>query len=178
MSVDWGALFRLDAGALELAIRTALVYLALIVAFRALGRRRMGALQMPDLLLIVLIADGVQNGMAGEYTSITGALIVAGTLIGCNWVLDYLSYRFTVMSRLLEPQQLTLVEDGRMLRRNMRREFISEDELRSQLRVEGIEDLSEVKKACLEPDGELSVLKYQDGEERPHTNRARVRRVQ
>ena len=178
MSVDWGALFRLDAGVLELAIRTSVVYLALIFGFRALGRRRMGALQMTDLLLIVLIADGVQSGMAGEYTSLTGAIVVGGTLIGCNWVLDYLSYRFKVVQRLLEPAELKLVEHGRIVRRNLHREYITEDELRSQLRAQGVEDLSEVKEACLEPDGELSVMKYQDGEERPNPHAARLRRVQ
>ena len=175
MSVDWNALFRLDTSLVELVVRTSVVYLALIFGFRVLGRREMGALEPTDLLLIVLIADGVQNGMAGEYGSVTGALVVAGTLIGWNWVLDYLSYRSELARRLLEPRQLKLVEHGRMVRRNMRREHITEDELRSQLRVEGIEDLGEVKEACLEPDGELSVIKYQDGEERPKSTGRRLR---
>ena len=159
MSLDWGELFRFDVGALELFVRTSIVYLALLAVLRVIARREIGSLELPELLMIVLVADGVQNGMAGEYESISGALVVAGTLIGWNYFLDWLAFRSLWFRRLIRPAPLKLVENGRMLRRNMRKEMISEDELRYNLRVQGIEDLSEAKLVCMEPDGELSVVK-------------------
>lgn len=171
MSFDPGSVFRLDVSALELVIRTSLVYLALLTAMRVISRREMGSLELPDLLMVVLIADGVQNGMAGNYNSFTGALIVAGTIIGWNYALDALSYRFGPIRRLIRPAPLPLVKDGRLLRRNMRRELISLGELQSQLRAQGVENLNEVRLACLEPDGELSVLKAGGDEQQPRPHR-------
>ncbi len=160
MSIDIGEMLRLDVSAVELAVRTSVIYLLLVTAMRVVTRREMGALELPDLLMIVLIADGVQNGLAGQYQSLTGALIVAGTLIGWNYMLDALAYRFAFFRKLLRPAPLKLVENGRMLRHNMRRELVTVDELHHQLRTHGIEDLRDVKVAYLEPDGELSVITF------------------
>lgn len=165
MSIDWAALFRLDSSALELIVRVSVVYWAVILAFRVLGRRQMGAMGLIDVLLVVLIADGVQNGLAGDYKSISGALVVVSTLVAWSLALDILSFRFSFVRRLLQPGQLKVVENGRMLRQQMRREFITRDELESQLRAQGIEDIAEVKSACLEPDGELSVVKWKPDED-------------
>lgn len=177
MSLDLEGLFRLNVSGLELFVRTSLVYLGLIVAMRALGRREMGAFEIPDLLMVVLIADGVQNGMAADYDSVTGALIVGGTLIGWNYVLDMLTGRSAFVRKLVRPAELKLVENGRLLRRNMRREFISEDELMSQLRMQGINDVGEVKVACLEPGGELSVIKRDTSAEEQDQSGSQRRRT-
>ena len=158
MSVDLDQLFRLDVSGLELVLRTSLVYIGLLTGFRIVARRRMGALAVSDMLIVVLIADGVQNGMSGEYNSVTGAAIVAATLLGWDVLLDALAARSKLVERLLSPSPLKLIENGRMLRRNMRKEFITEEELGSKLRAHGIEDMARVKLACLEPDGELSVV--------------------
>ena len=163
MTLHPDQLFRLDVSALELVVRTSIVYLGLLAAIRVVGRREMGSMELPDLLMVVLIADGVQNGMAGEYGSVTGALVVAGTIIGWNYALDALAYRYPPVQRLVRPAPLPVIRDGRMLRRNMRRELISVEELESQLRAQGIEDIHEVRLACLEPEGELSVFK-RDGQ--------------
>ena len=174
--MDIGELFRLDANILELVIRASVLYLGLILGFRVLSRREMGSLELSDMLLVVLIADGVQNGLTGEYQSVTGGLVVAATLIGWNYALEALAYRFTFVRNLLSPSQLKLIEKGRMLRRNMRKEFISEDELRSQLRAQGIEDFGEVRLACLEPDGELSVFPFKDKDKDQDRPKAQHRR--
>lgn len=159
MSVDFGALFGLDVGAVELVLRTSVIYLLLVAVLRLLARREMGSVDLPDLLLLVLVADGVQNGMAGEYTSITGALIVAGTLFAWNYLLDYLAFRSVLMRRVLQPAPLELVKDGRMNRRNMRRELFSRDELMAELRLQDIDDIAQVELACLEHNGNVSVRK-------------------
>jgi uncharacterized membrane protein YcaP (DUF421 family) len=140
---------------LELFVRASVIYLGLLLAMRTLGWREMGAFEMPDMLLIVLIADGVQNGMAGAYQSVTGALIVGGTLLGWNYLLDWLSFRFPRVRKLVQPGRLQLVEHGRILERNLRRALVTEEELEAQLSIQGVEDIHEVKAAYLEPQGEL-----------------------
>ena len=176
MSLDLGKLFSIDVGILELIVRTSIVYLSLIILMRVIARREMGALQLPDLLLVVLIADGVQNGMAGEYESITGALVVAATLIGWNYALDWLTFHSALVRRLVRPGELKLVEDGRLMRRNMRQEMVTEEELWTHLRVQGVEDLEQVKQVCLESNGELSVIK-RDPEEDEDRKRKRHTRI-
>jgi uncharacterized membrane protein YcaP (DUF421 family) len=164
MTLDLGELFRIDTSPLELFVRATVVYLGLLAAMRVLSWREMGALEMPDMLVIVLIADGVQNGMSGAYQSVTGALIVGGTLLGWNYALDWLSYHVPAVRRLIRPRRLELVRAGHVLTRELRRALVTEDELRAQLRIQGVEDVREVKSACLEPQGELSVIRYDKGE--------------
>ena len=168
---NWGEVFRLDVNPLELMVRTSIVYLVLVIALRLVARREVGAFELPELLMIVLIADGVQNGLAGDYHSLPGALIVAGTLIGCNYALDWLEYHSRLAHKLLRPPALKLAEDGRLLRRNMRRELITERELRDHLRLQGIEDLSEVKLVYLEANGEMSVIKREKDEDESQPRR-------
>jgi uncharacterized membrane protein YcaP (DUF421 family) len=167
VSIDLREMFSLDVNLLQLFLRTSIVYFVLLLMMRVVTRREMGSFELPDLLMVVLIADGVQNGMAGDYKSVTGALVVAATLIGWNYALDLLSYRSSLVRSLLRPSLLPLVRDGRMLRRNMRRELVTPDELTQHLRVQGVEDVRDVRLAILEPDGEISVFKYGDGEQRP-----------
>lgn len=155
-------MFQPDESLIELVGRTSIIYLALLVTLRAIGRREMGTLGLPDLLMVVLLADGVSNGLSGQYNSVTGALVVSATIIAWNYALDALAYHVPVVNRLMEPSPLKLVERGRMLPRNMRREFMSEEELRRHLRSQGVEDLRKVKLACMEPDGRLSVILFDD----------------
>jgi uncharacterized membrane protein YcaP (DUF421 family) len=163
---DLETMFRLDENALELFLRTSVIYLGLIFALRIIGRRETGALELPELLMIVLIADGVQSGMAGAYTSVTGAVIVAATLIGWNYTITVLTYNFPFARNLLRPKPLILVQDGAYQRHHMRREMVTRDELDSMLRVQGVDDIRLVKQACLEPDGELSVSRLDNHESR------------
>lgn len=159
MSVDWGELFRLSVPPLELIVRGSAMYLFLLLLFRVVVKRRVGAIGMADLLVLVIIADAAQNGMAGEYRSITDGFILVATIIGWNYVFDWLSYRSTVLRRLLEPPPLLLIENGRIVRRHLGIEFISEAELKSKLREQGVDDAAEVEKAYIEPDGAVTVIK-------------------
>jgi uncharacterized membrane protein YcaP (DUF421 family) len=90
----------------------------------------------------VLIADAAQNAMAVEYRSLTEGAVLCGTLIGCNYLLDWLAYRFPMLQKVLEPAPLPVVRNGRLLHRNMRAELITKDELLSQLRQQDVTDLS------------------------------------
>ena len=115
------------------------------------------------ILMIVLISEGVGTGMYGKNLSVSGALIVAGTLLAWSHLFDWLIFRYPLAQRILRGSPLKLVENGRLQRRNMRRELVSEAELKSHLRSHGIEDFAEVKVAYLEPNGELSVIKREAG---------------
>jgi uncharacterized membrane protein YcaP (DUF421 family) len=116
-----------------------------------------------DLLVVVLLADAAQNAMADEYRSISDGLILVGTIIFWNYFLDWLGYRFPAVDRILTPSPLLLIKDGELIRRNMRREFIAEKELMRLLRVQGVEDVAQVRKAYLEGDGRLSVFTKEEG---------------
>lgn len=155
---DWGELFGLSVSPWELIIRGTAIYWFLIIVFRLMPRPT-GSVGIADILLLVIIADAAQNAMAGEYRSITDGMILISTIIGWNVFIDWLSYVSPKMRAVLEPRELLLVRDGRMLRRNMRRELISEPELMSKLREEGVADVKEVKAAYVERDGHISVIK-------------------
>lgn len=160
MSIDWNHLFVPTTPLLELVLRGTIMYLVLLAAMRILVRRHIGSLNLMDLLLVVLIADAAQNAMADEYHSITEGFVICGTLIGWNYLMDALAYRYDFVARLLEPPPLPLIKHGRLQRRNMRTEFVTEDEVLSQLRQQQIESIADVRLAHLEPDGSLSAFRF------------------
>ena len=156
--VDWKVAFVPTVSVAEIVLRGSFVYLFLFFVLRVL-RREAGAIGISDLLVVVLVADAAQNAMASEYKSITEGAVLVGTIVAWDYFLDWVGYRFPAVRRLLRPAALPLVVDGRMLRRNMRREMVTEEELMSQLREQGVESLEEVKRCCLEGDGHFSVIK-------------------
>ena len=160
--VDPAELFGLSTPFFEIIVRGSVVYWFLFVIFRFVIRRDVGAVGLADVLIIVLVADASQNAMAGEYTSITDGLILIGTLIGWNLLLDWLAFRFRRVRRFAEPASLLLVLNGRMLPKNMRKEFITEEELWIQLRKHGVQRLDQVRAVYLEPEGDFSVIMCDD----------------
>ncbi|HEX6154620.1 MAG TPA: YetF domain-containing protein [Burkholderiales bacterium] len=159
MSPDWGQIFGLSVSPVELVIRGSAMYLFLFVLFRVVIRRRVGAVGMADILVLVIIADAAQNGMSGEYKSVTEGAILVATIVAWDYLIDWLNYHVPSLNSLLEAPPLLLIRDGQMLRRNMRHEFVTEEELKSKLREKGVANISEVKEARMESDGEVSVLK-------------------
>jgi uncharacterized membrane protein YcaP (DUF421 family) len=110
-----------------------------------------------DLLVIVIIADAVQQGMAGDYRSITEAVLLAAVIIGWATLIDWLDFRFPEW-HIAESGPLKLIDNGRLLRRNMDRQHITEDEVTSQLRLHGQDSPANVRSAWLEGDGHFSVI--------------------
>lgn len=157
--MDWGELFGLSVSPWELIVRGSAMYLFLFALFRVVVKRRIGAVGMGDILILVIVADAAQNGMAGEYRSITDAFILVGTLIGWNMLIDWITFRFPSLQKLLEPPPLLLIDDGRVLHRHLRIELMSQSDLQTKLREHGITDPREVAKAYIEPDGQVTVLK-------------------
>ena len=114
---------------------------------------------MADVLLVVLIADASQSAMAGEYKSITDGCVLVATIAFWNYLLDWASFRFDAVRRIVEPPPLLLVDDGRLIMRNLRHQLVSVDELRAKMREHGIESWEDVRKAYMEPDGHISVIR-------------------
>lgn len=156
--MDWDAIFGLSVSPWELVVRGTAMYLFLFLVFRVLIRRRVGAVGMADILVLVIIADAAQNGLSGGYSSVSEGAILVSTIVAWDLLIDWLAYASPAMQKLLEPAPLVLVRDGKILRRNLRHEFITDEELHSKLREHGIESIADVKKACMEPDGEVSVI--------------------
>jgi uncharacterized membrane protein YcaP (DUF421 family) len=151
----------LSVPAIELVVRGTAMYLFLYVLFRAVIKRRVGAIGTADLLVLVIIADAAQNGMAGEYTSVGEALVLVTTIVAWNYFFDWLAFRFPRLQQFLEPPALLLVDRGRILWRNMRMELVSRQELDMKLREHDVTDLAQVDKAYLEPGGEVTIIKRQ-----------------
>jgi uncharacterized membrane protein YcaP (DUF421 family) len=149
----------------EIVMRGTVVFLVLYFLLRLLPRRETGGAGTADILVIVLIADAAQNAMAGTYTSVPDGLVLVFTIVFWSWALDWASYHIPFLKPLIMAPSLMLVRDGRLLRKNMAREMITEDELWSQLRLHGIDDLSRVREARIESEGTVSVV-TQDGQ--PH----------
>lgn len=156
--MDWDSIFVPTLPLGEIVLRGTMVYLGLFFMLRVL-RRETGDIGISDLLVVVLIADASQNAMASEYQSITEGLILVATIAFWDYFLDWLGYRFAAVERLLRPAPLLLIKNGRMLKQNMKRELIREEELMGQLREQGISELQDVKRCYLEGDGHVSVIK-------------------
>ncbi|HEY8553061.1 MAG TPA: YetF domain-containing protein [Burkholderiales bacterium] len=157
--IDWAKTFRPELPLLEIFVRGTCMYLGIFVIMRLLLRREAGMVSAPDILLIVLLADAAQNGLANGYSSIVDGLLLVGVLIAWNLILDRLAYYFPAVERFVHPPPLPLVRNGRLLRANLRREYISHEELWTQLRAQGIENLSQVRSAQIEADGTVTVIR-------------------
>jgi uncharacterized membrane protein YcaP (DUF421 family) len=152
-------LFELTLPPWELLLRGSAIYWFLFIVFRFVLRRDAGALALADVLLLVLIADAAQNAMSGGYGSLTDGFILIATIVGWNYALDWGAYHFTPLRRLAEPPPLLLVRRGRILKANLARELMSVEELEAKLREHGVDDIGTVKKAFMEGDGRVTVIR-------------------
>jgi len=157
--IDWTQMFTFTMSPIELFIRGTLTFLFLFCLFRFIVRRDVGAIGISDLLVLVIIADASQNAMAGGYKSIVDGFVLIGTIIGWSFLLNYLSYHFEVVRRFVLPRPLCIVKDGVKQEKNLQRQLIADEELGEMLREHGIEDILEVKRAYLEPDGQVTVIR-------------------
>jgi uncharacterized membrane protein YcaP (DUF421 family) len=116
-------MFSLDVHPLEIFIRGTLMFLGIFVLLRVILKRQTGAVSTSDLLLITLLADASQNGMAGEYKSLTDGVLLVATIIGWTYALDWLAFHFPSLERLIEPPPIELIRDGKLLRRTCERKW-------------------------------------------------------
>lgn len=156
---DLAGIFSFTVSPLELMLRGTLMYWFLFIVFRFILRRDVGPLGISDFLFVVILGDAAQNGMIGSATSAIDGMVLIGTLVFWSYMLDFMSFQFPVMQHFTSPPRLCLVRDGKLLRRNMRREFKTDEELNAKIRQEGVEDIAIVKRMYLEADGEMSLIR-------------------
>ena len=158
--MDWNALLP-QVSILEKILRPFVVYLFLLLAFRLTGKRELGQMTPFDLIVLLTISNVLQNAMIGPDDSLGGGLIGALSLLATNRVVSRLSFRFPWLERALEGEPTPLVENGRVLHENLRREVITWTELARAIRKHGLDphtDLPRIQSALLEEDGTVTMV--------------------
>lgn len=153
--------FLLTVPLWEIIIRGSIVYWFLFLIFRSILRRSMGSVGVSDFLFVVIIADASQNAMSGDAKSIADGLALITVLVFWNLLIDWLSFKYSWMRRIVEAPPLVLIRNGVLQKREMRKEFVTKDEIMAKLREEGIGNVSEVKQMQIEMDGEISVVRFE-----------------
>lgn len=162
LETNWSEIFIPTYSITDLVVRATLIYLVLLGLLRFM-RRETGSVGVTDLLFIVLLGTAVKNALLTEHKSVTEAFVLVGTIALWNFLFNWLSHKFPAIEQILRPQPLLLILNGKFMRRNMRQELLTEQELLSLIRKKGIEHVEEVKQCHLEPDGELSVILLKSG---------------
>src|SRR3989449_9272170 len=150
MTAPWSVL-------LTVALRTTIVYVALLAGLRLSGPRSLGQMSTFALVLLLIIANAVQNAMVGPDTSLVGGLVAAGVLIGWHRLIDWWRVRSHGVAKLLAGEGIMLIHDGNILQEHCVRAGITHDELQQALREHGVANIQDAMLAVLEPDGGVGV---------------------
>ena len=153
----WQSMFGFEVPATEKIIRTLGVYLGLAVIMRLAGKRQLAQLNSFDLIVMLLLSNVVQNAVIGPDNSLTGGLLGAVVLVGFNAALERIATATKRTTRIFEGTSTTLVSDGKIVERQVRRTGLRDPEVVSALRHQGASSLRDVRRATLEPGGSISV---------------------
>jgi uncharacterized membrane protein YcaP (DUF421 family) len=147
---------------LEILIRTATIYLVILIGVRLSGKREVGQMTPFDLTLLLLLSNAVQNAMTGPDTLLWGGVVAACTLLLMNYFVAELSGVNRRFRRFVQGSPTLLIHDGQLLASHLAREHLTVDEVERALREHGIASVKDVSLAVLEVDGSISALKYDD----------------
>lgn len=145
----------------EIIVRCTLIYLLLFLVLRFFLNRQAGAVGIPDILTVVLIVEATTDAL-GRNESVTEAAILIMTLMAWSYGLQWIAFRVPSLEFIIASPKVKLIENGKIMRRNMRRELVTEEELMSLLRTQGIDDPKDVKAAYIEGSGDISVISFDD----------------
>jgi uncharacterized membrane protein YcaP (DUF421 family) len=148
---------------LDTAIRSTVAFLLLVALIRIVPKRNTGRISPNDMLILIIVGTMGADAITGGSESVGDLLLMTVMVLAWGYVLDLLEFHFPFVRRLMRHEQTLLIKDGRYLRKNMRRELVTEEEMLSVMRTEGIKSVSEVSAAVLEADGEISILKRGGG---------------
>jgi uncharacterized membrane protein YcaP (DUF421 family) len=143
-------------------LRATAIYALVMVLIRVSGKRAVGQFTPFDLVMLILIGNAVQNGINGGDNSLTGAAIMATTLIVLNYGVAFVTSRSRRAERIVEGVPVVLARDGKLFEGVLRRELVSRDDFREALRMNGIDDVAKVELALLETNGSISVVAKRD----------------
>lgn len=160
--VDWAEILLPTQSVLELVVRATAMYFIIFLLLRLVLRRQVGGLGTSDILVVVLVAEIAGNCISADSFSVIGGAISIATVLFWTYVIEWLQYHVPYVERLTREPKLKLIADGKLLRRNMRAELVTVEELMVQLRKQGVDECSKVKAAYLEADGSVSVLRVKD----------------
>ena len=147
---------------MDLVVRAVVAFLFVYLLTRVIGRRELSSMQPFDLILLVMIGDLVQQGVTQNDFSVTGALLVGSTIGLMTVAVSYTSFRFPRLRPVLDGEPVIVLDDGKPIDRNLRRNRITLDELAAAAREDGIGSLDSVQWAVLETNGRISFLRKGD----------------
>jgi uncharacterized membrane protein YcaP (DUF421 family) len=143
---------------MDISLRAIALFFFILLLTRVMGRRELGSLAPFDMILLIVLGDAIQQGLTQDDYSVTGALIAITTLALLQRGTSYLSWRFGFLRRILEGEPVIIVQDGKVIERNLRRERLTSAEVSEEARVNQIASLEDVKWAVLEPNGTISFI--------------------
>jgi uncharacterized membrane protein YcaP (DUF421 family) len=146
---------------MDVALRGTVLFLFMFLLTRVIGRRELSSLQPFDLILLIVLGDTIQQGLTQDDYSLTGAVIAVGTIAGLQVLTSYTSFRFRWARRVLNGEPIVLVQDGKVIEKNLRRERLTHEDLAEQARVSQIASLADVQWAVFEPSGGISFIPKQ-----------------
>src|SRR6266498_252842 len=139
---------------MDLAIRAVALFFFVYLLTRVTGRRELSSLQPFDLVLLIVLGDAIQQGLTQDDYTVTGAVIAVATIASLQVGTSYLAFRFRRARRLLDGDPIVIVQDGRVIQQNLRRERITAEEVAEQARLQQIASIEDVQWAVFEPSGD------------------------
>lgn len=143
---------------MDIALRAIVLYAFIFLLMRVTGRRELSSLGPADLVLLIVLGDAVQQGLTQDDYTVTGAIIAISTIATMQVVTSYLAFRFRRVRRVVDGDPIVLVQDGRVLEKNLRRERLTVQELAEEMRGQQIVSLKDVQWAVFEPSGAISFI--------------------
>jgi uncharacterized membrane protein YcaP (DUF421 family) len=144
---------------MDLVLRATVIFAFVLVLTRIIGKRELGSLQPFDLILLIVLGDALQQGLTQDDYSLTGAILVVGTIAVLQVFVSWISYRFPRSRPVLDGEPIVIVQDGKVIERNLKRERLTVAEITEAARKQQIAHLADVRFAVLETDGEISFIK-------------------
>jgi uncharacterized membrane protein YcaP (DUF421 family) len=143
---------------MDIALRAVFLYAFVVLLMRVMGRRELSTLSAPDLVLLVVLGDTIQQGLTQDDYSVTGAVIAISTIAALQVGTSYLSYRSRRARRVLEGEPIVIIQDGKLIDRNLKRERLRLDELAEGMRAQQIASVEDVEWGILESNGTMSFI--------------------
>ena len=149
---------------MDIVVRAAAAYFFILLLMRVVGRRELSTLEPFDLIMLVVIGDLIQQGVTQNDFSVVGLLIAGGTIAVLQMAVSWVGFRSpTKVGVVIEGEPMVLVEGGRWIEKNLRRERVTVEEVAAEARKQQIESLDEVKWAVIETSGTMTFIKKGGG---------------
>jgi uncharacterized membrane protein YcaP (DUF421 family) len=143
---------------MDIVVRAFFAFLFVLIVTRVMGRRELSSLEPFDLILLIVLGDLIQQGVTQSDYSFTGLLLAGGTFTLLTVAVSYLVFRVKRLRPVFEAEPLVLVEDGKIIDRNLRRERMTPAEVAAEARLQQIPSLEDIRWAVLESNGKISFI--------------------